>query len=37
MMPLALAAAEAGHDVQIATGEPFLDRLPLPTFPPTPV
>ncbi len=33
MMPLALAAAEAGHDVVIATGEPFLDRLPLPTIP----
>ena len=33
MMPLALAAAEAGHQVTVATGEPFLDRLPLPTVP----
>ena len=33
MMPLALAAAEAGHQVTIATGGPFLDRLPLPTVP----
>ena len=31
MMPLALAAVQAGHDVQLATGEPFLDRMPLPT------
>jgi hypothetical protein len=31
MMPLALACADAGHDVVIATGEPFLGRLPLPT------
>jgi hypothetical protein len=33
MMPLALACADAGHDVMIATGKPFLDRLPLPTSP----
>jgi UDP:flavonoid glycosyltransferase YjiC (YdhE family) len=33
MMPLALACADAGHDVVIATGEPFLGRLPLPTVP----
>jgi UDP:flavonoid glycosyltransferase YjiC (YdhE family) len=33
MMPLALACADAGHDVVIATGKPFLDRLPLPTVP----
>ena len=31
MMPLAVACAGAGHDVVIATGEPFLDRLPLTT------
>jgi UDP:flavonoid glycosyltransferase YjiC (YdhE family) len=33
MMPLALACAEAGHEVVIATGEPFRNRLPLPTVP----
>jgi UDP:flavonoid glycosyltransferase YjiC (YdhE family) len=33
MMPLALACAEAGHEVTIAVGEPFLGRLPLPTVP----
>ena len=33
MMPLALACADAGHEVVIATGQPFLDRLPLPTVP----
>ncbi len=33
MMPLALAAAEAGHDVLVATGDPFLEHLPLPTVP----
>jgi UDP:flavonoid glycosyltransferase YjiC (YdhE family) len=33
MMPLALACAEVGHEVVIATGEPFLQRLPLPTVP----
>jgi UDP:flavonoid glycosyltransferase YjiC (YdhE family) len=33
MMPLALACADAGHEVVIATGEPFLGRLPLPTVP----
>jgi UDP:flavonoid glycosyltransferase YjiC (YdhE family) len=31
MMPLALACAGAGHEVLVATGEPFLSRLPLPT------
>lgn len=31
VMPLALACADVGHDVLVATGEPFLDRLPLPT------
>lgn len=31
ILPLALACADAGHDVTVATGEPFLDRLPLPT------
>lgn len=31
MLPLALACADAGHEVTVATGEPFLDRLPLPT------
>ncbi len=33
MMPLALACADAGHEVVIATGEPFLGRLPLGTVP----
>ncbi|HEX3198426.1 MAG TPA: glycosyltransferase [Propionibacteriaceae bacterium] len=33
MMPLALACADAGHEVVIATGKPFLGRLPLPTAP----
>ena len=32
LMPLALACADAGHDVVVATGAPMLDRLPLPTF-----
>jgi UDP:flavonoid glycosyltransferase YjiC (YdhE family) len=36
MMPLALACADAGHEVVIATGEPFLGRLPLPTVPGNP-
>jgi len=31
MMPLALACADAGHDVVVAAGQPFLDRLPIPT------
>jgi UDP:flavonoid glycosyltransferase YjiC (YdhE family) len=31
MMPLALAFADAGHDVTVATGAPFVGRLPLPT------
>jgi UDP:flavonoid glycosyltransferase YjiC (YdhE family) len=33
MMPLAIACADAGQEVVIATGEPFLERLPLPTVP----
>ena len=33
LMPFALAAANAGHDVVVATGAPFLGRLPLPTVP----
>jgi hypothetical protein len=33
LMPLALAAADAEHDVVVATGAPFLGRLPLPTVP----
>jgi UDP:flavonoid glycosyltransferase YjiC (YdhE family) len=37
MMPLALACADAGHEVVIATGKPFLDRLPLPTVPGYPI
>jgi UDP:flavonoid glycosyltransferase YjiC (YdhE family) len=31
LMPLALATAEAGHRVTVATGALFADRLPLPT------
>lgn len=31
LLPLASACADAGHEVRIATGEPFLDRLPWPT------
>ncbi|MEV4316850.1 glycosyltransferase [Actinocrispum sp. NPDC049592] len=31
MLPLALACADAGHEVTVATGEPFAGRLPLPT------
>jgi hypothetical protein len=30
-LPLALACADLGHDVVVATAEPFLGRLPLPT------
>lgn len=30
-LPLAFACADAGHDVTVATAEPFLGRLPLPT------
>ncbi|HEY7596845.1 MAG TPA: glycosyltransferase [Actinophytocola sp.] len=30
-LPLALACADAGHDVTVATAEPFLGRLSLPT------
>ena len=37
LMPLALACADAGHDVTVAVGPPFLDRLPLPTVPQQPV
>ena len=33
MMPLAFACADAGHEAVIATGPPFLGRLPLPTVP----
>jgi UDP:flavonoid glycosyltransferase YjiC (YdhE family) len=33
MMPLALASADAGHEAVIASGPPFLGRLPLPTVP----
>jgi UDP:flavonoid glycosyltransferase YjiC (YdhE family) len=36
MVPLAQACADAGHEVAIATGPPFLDRLPLPTVPGAP-
>jgi UDP:flavonoid glycosyltransferase YjiC (YdhE family) len=32
LMPLALACADAGHQVTVATAPPFLDRLPLPTI-----
>ncbi len=31
MLPLVAACAEAGHEVSVATGEPFLGRLPWPT------
>ncbi|HEY5882186.1 MAG TPA: glycosyltransferase [Nakamurella sp.] len=31
LMPLATACADAGHEVTVATGAPFLGRLPLPT------
>ena len=33
MMPLALALADVGHEAVIASGPPFLGRLPLPTVP----
>ena len=33
MMPLALACADAGHEVLIASGPPFLGQLPLPSVP----
>ncbi len=33
LLPLALACRDAGHQVTVATGAPFLDRLPLPTVP----
>jgi UDP:flavonoid glycosyltransferase YjiC (YdhE family) len=32
LMPLAEAAAESGHRVSVATGRPFLDALPFPTY-----
>jgi UDP:flavonoid glycosyltransferase YjiC (YdhE family) len=32
MLPLAEACADAGHEVMVATGQPFVDRLPLPTI-----
>jgi len=32
LMPLAEATAEAGHRVSVATGRPFLDALPSPTY-----
>src|SRR5690242_10326814 len=31
VLPLVAACAEAGHEVAVATGEPFLGRLPWPT------
>ncbi len=36
LMPLALACADAGHEVVVAVGPPFLGRLPLPTIPQQP-
>ncbi|HEU4545883.1 MAG TPA: glycosyltransferase [Microlunatus sp.] len=33
MLPLALACRDAGHDVVVATGAPFLDGLPVRTVP----
>lgn len=33
LLPLAAACAAAGHQVSVATGAPFLDRLPWPTVP----
>lgn len=33
LMPLARSCADAGHSVTVATGQPFLGRLPLPTVP----
>ena len=36
LMPLALACDAAGHEVTVAVGPPFLDRLPLPTIPQQP-
>ncbi len=33
LLPLATACAAAGHEVTVAAGAPFLDRLPLPTVP----
>jgi UDP:flavonoid glycosyltransferase YjiC (YdhE family) len=33
LLPLALACRDAGHEVVVATGPPFLDHLPLPTVP----
>lgn len=34
LMPLALACRDAGHEVVVAVGLPFTDRLALPTFDP---
>lgn len=34
LLPLALACADAGHQVVVAVGAPFADRLPLPTIDP---
>ncbi len=31
LLPLAAACADAGHEVTIAAGDPFLDQLPVPT------
>jgi UDP:flavonoid glycosyltransferase YjiC (YdhE family) len=36
LMPLALACVDAGHDVTVACGPPFLGRLPLRTVPQMP-
>ena len=33
MLPLAVACQDAGHEVVVATGAPFLDRLPVRTVP----
>ena len=32
LVPLAVAAAEAGHDVELGTGSTFADHLPLSVF-----
>lgn len=32
LMPLAIACRDAGHEVAFATGQPFTDRLPVPTI-----
>jgi UDP:flavonoid glycosyltransferase YjiC (YdhE family) len=33
LVPLAIACEAAGHEVAFATGQPFTDRLPVPTIP----